>query len=298
MPAPKMHADEVDIDVSLVRRLLAAQFPQWADLPIEPVPSAGTVNAIYRLGHDMAVRLPRVHWWAGDVEKEQHWLPKLAPHLPVAIPEPLAKGSPGEGYAWQWSVYRWLEGEDATIERITDLRQAAIELAQFVAALQQIDPAGGPPSGRGPLAMRDADTRAAIARLDGMLDTDAATAAWGASLQAPTWDAAPVWTHGDLLPTNLLVEHGQLSAVIDFGCVGVGDPAYDLLCAWSVLSAETRAVFRSALTVDEATWVRGRGFALSVALIQLPYYRNTNPVLAANARHVIHEVLVDHKSGA
>ena len=146
--------------------------------------------------------------------------------------------------------------------------------------------------------MRDADTRAAIASLDGLLDTDTATAAWEASLQAPKWDAAPVWTHGDLLPTNLLVEHGQLSAVIDFGCVGVGDPAYDLLCAWSVLSAGPRDVFRSALTVDDATWVRGRAFSLSVALIQLPYYKNTNTVLAANARRVIDEVLADHKSGA
>src|SRR5947207_9742242 len=143
MPPDRMHADEVNTDVSLVRRLLAAQFPQWADLPIRPVRSAGTDNALYRLGEDMVVRLPRIHWAVGQVEKEQQWLPRLAPLLPLAIPVPLAKGTPAEGYPWHWSIYRWLEGENATIERLADLHQAATALAEFVAALQRIDPAGG-----------------------------------------------------------------------------------------------------------------------------------------------------------
>src|SRR5205823_2601790 len=186
----KMHPDEVETDISLVSRLLAAQFPQWADLPIQPVPSAGTDNALYRLGADMAVRLPRIHWATGQVDKEHRWLPRLAPHLPLAIPVPLAKGTPGEGYPWHWSVYRWLEGENATIERIAHPRQAATELAQFIAALQRIDPTGGPSpgphnSGRGVLlATRDSRTRAAIEDLQGIIDTDAATAAWEAALQA------------------------------------------------------------------------------------------------------------------
>jgi aminoglycoside phosphotransferase (APT) family kinase protein len=237
-----MHVDEVDTDVSLVGRLLAAQFPQWAGLPIEPVPSAGTDNAIYRLGEDMAVRLPRIAWAIGQVEKEQRWLSRLAPHLPLAIPVPLAKGTPGEGYPWHWSVYRWLKGETATIERIADPRQAATELAQFVAALQRIDPTGGPPPGphnsfRGvPLAMRDTRTRAAIATLHGTLDTDAVTAAWDAALQAPAWDGPPVWIHGDLQSGNLLAVQGRLNAVIDFGCLGVGDPACDVMAAWIFLS--------------------------------------------------------------
>src|SRR5438552_4623341 len=176
MTTSKMHADEVDTDASLVRRLLAAQFPKWADLPIERVPSAGTDNALYRLGDDMVVRLPRVPGATAQVDKEHKWLPRLAPHLPLAIPVPLAKGAPGEGYPWHWSVYRWLEGEAATIERIADPRQAATELAQFIAALQRIDPTGGPPpgshnSGRGvPLATRDSRTRAAIDALQGIID--------------------------------------------------------------------------------------------------------------------------------
>jgi aminoglycoside phosphotransferase (APT) family kinase protein len=295
-PARKMHADEVDIDVSLVRRLLAAQFPHWADLPIEPLSSTGTVNAIYRLGHDMAVRLPRVRRWAGDLQREQHWLPKLAPHLPLAVPEPLAKGSPGEGYPWHWSVYRWLDGENATIDRIADPRQAAIELARFIAALRRIDPTGAPP-GRGvSLAMRDADTRAAIASLGSIVDADALTAAWDAALHATAWDDPPVWIHGDLLYGNLLAVQGRLSAVIDWGCVGVGDPACDAMVAWTFFSAETRDVFRAALSVDDASWARGRGWALSVALIFVPYYLNTNPVGVGAARRTIDEVLADHRS--
>ena len=148
MPAEKMHADEVDTDVSLVGRLLAAQFPRWADLPIAPVRSAGTDNALYRLGDDMVVRLPRIEAAAGQVEKEHRWLPRLAPPLPLAVPVPLAKGTPAEGYPWQWSVYRWLDGETATGERIADPGQAAVALARFVVALQRIEPTGGPPPGR------------------------------------------------------------------------------------------------------------------------------------------------------
>ena len=297
MSAGKMHVDEVDVDVSLVDRLLAAQFPQWADLPIEPVHSAGTDNAIYRLGDDMAVRLPRIQWATGQVDKEHQWLPRLAPLLPLAIPVPLAKGTPGEGYPWHWSVYQWLEGENATIECIVDPGQAARDLAHFITSLQQIDPTHGPPPGshnsfRGePLALRDSETRAAIATLHSTLDADAATAAWEAALQAPAWDGPPVWIHGDLQSGNLLVERGRLSAVIDFGCLGVGDPACDLQVAWNLLSSQTRDVFRAALPVDDAMWARGRGWALSVGLIALPYYQSTNPVLADISRRAIDEAL-------
>jgi aminoglycoside phosphotransferase (APT) family kinase protein len=302
MSAGKMHADEVDTDVSLVGRLLAAQFPQWADLPIRPVPSAGTDNALYRLGDDMAVRLPRLLAATGQVDKEHRWLPRLAPLLPLAIPVPLAQGAPGEGYPWHWSVYRWLAGENATIERLADPRQAATELAQFIAALQRIDPTGGPPPGahnsfRGvPLEMRDPETRAAIATLHGTLDAGALTAAWEAALQAPAWRGPPVWIHGDLQSGNLLAQHGRLRAVIDFGCLGVGDPACDLQVAWNLLSAETRHVFRAALAVDDATWARGRGWALSVGLVALPYYQSTNPVLAGISRRAIAQALPDHRA--
>ena len=301
MSAGKMHADEVDVDASLVHRLLAAQFPQWTGVPIEPVHSAGTDNALYRLGGDMVVRLPRILGATGQAEKERQWLPRLAPLLPLPIPVPLAKGMPAEGYPWPWSVYRWLEGETATIERVADPRQAATDLGRFVAAMQRIDPAGGPPPGahnswRGvPLGRRDAETRVAIEALRGTLDAEAVTAAWEAALQAPAWHGPAVWLHGDLNAANLLVQDGRLNAVIDFGCLGVGDPACDLMAAWTYLSAETRDVFHAALPADDATWVRGRGWALSFGLIALPYYQSTNPVLAGIARYAINEALADQE---
>jgi aminoglycoside phosphotransferase (APT) family kinase protein len=300
MTAGKMHIDEVDTGVPLVRSLLAAQFPQWAGLPVEPVHSAGTDNALYRFGEDRVVRLPRIRSAAGQVDKEHRWLPRLAPFLPLAIPIPLAKGEPGEGYPWHWSVYRWLDGENATIEHIADPQQAALDLAHFIIALQQIDAAGAPQPGphnssRGePLAMRDARTRHAIAALRGALDAGPATAVWEAAVEAPAWHGPPVWLHGDLQAGNLLAVQGRISAVIDFGCLGVGDPACDVMAAWTYLSAHTRDTFRAALQVDDATWARGRGWALSFGLIALPYYQSTNPALARIAQRAIDEALADY----
>jgi aminoglycoside phosphotransferase (APT) family kinase protein len=304
MCARKMHADEIDTDASLVRLLLAAQFPRWANLPIERVRSGGTENAIYRLGDDMAVRLPRIERATAQVDKEYLWLPRLAPHLPLAIPVPLAMGMPAEGYPWRWLVCRWLPGENAIVEPIANLRDAALALGQFVAAMKRIDITGGPRPGshnfgRGvPLAMRDAHTRAAIANLDGVLDTEAVTAAWDADLHAPAWTGPPVWIHGDLHAGNLLVDHGRLSAVIDFGGLGVGDPACDFVAAWTLFSGESRDTFRTALSIDDASWARSRAWALSTGLIALPYYLHTNPVIVGLARHQIEEVLADHKRGA
>ncbi|WP_369255031.1 aminoglycoside phosphotransferase family protein [Streptomyces sp. R35] len=297
MPASPMHADEARIDDSLVRRLLAAQFPVWADLPLKRVESSGTVNAVYRLGDDLAVRLPRIPAGAGDVEKEGEWLPRLAPLLPFAVPEILAIGAPGEGYPWSWGVLRWLDGELPVPGRLADAQALAVDLGRFVAALRQVDMPGGPPAYRGgPLTAVDAETRSAIAELHGVIDTSAATAAWEAALAAPRWTGPPVWVHSDLMPMNLLTHQGRLGAVLDFATLGTGDPAGDLIPAWNLLPAEARPAFRNAVganDTDDAMWARGRGWALSMALTQLPYYRTTNPVIAANAEHVIGEVLAD-----
>jgi aminoglycoside phosphotransferase (APT) family kinase protein len=295
-----MHDDEVEIDEPLVRRLLAEQLPAWAALPLARVESSGTDNAMFRLGDDMAVRLPRRPASTAQVEKEQRWLPRLAPHLPLEIPSPLAAGTPGEGYPFAWSVYRWLEGEAATVERWGDSSAVATDLAGFVVALRGIDLAGGPRPGahnfyRGvPLASRDAFTRTAIDALQGKIDTVAVIAAWEAALAAPEWSGGLVWIHGDLAPGNLLVDRGRLHGVIDFGGLGVGDPAVELMPAWNLFSGDARAAFRAAVEVDDAAWSRGRGWALTVALVQLPYYETTNPVLAESSRYVIAEVLADH----
>ncbi|WP_406482925.1 aminoglycoside phosphotransferase family protein [Streptomyces platensis] len=299
MCARKMHTEEADIDVPLVRRLIAAQFPRWADLPVTAVDSAGTSNAMFRLGDDLVVRLPRIAGAAHDVAKEHRWLPWLAPSLPVPVPGPLGKGTPAEGYPWQWSVYRWLDGETPAVGRLAAPHALAADLAEFITALHRIDPADGPPSYRSEsLAARDAATRAAVAELSGVVDTDAAIATWEAALQAPAWPGPAVWIHADLQPGNLLTVRGRLAAVIDFGCLGLGDPAVDLIVAWYLLPADARDVFRKALGADVATWARGRGWALSIALNELRYYRDTNPVMAAIARQVIEEVRIEHAQAA
>jgi aminoglycoside phosphotransferase (APT) family kinase protein len=289
-----MHEDEREIDVDLVRRLLAAQFPAWASRPVRRVPSAGTDNAMFRLGDDLVVRMPRIGWAVADVAREQTWLPRLAPFLPVSIPEPVALGEPAAGYPWPWSVYRWLEGENPAVGEVAALPGLAIEIAAFVDSLHRAAVPDGPACARGgPLAEREAEVRAAVSTLRGVLDAAAVTAVWDRALAAPPWSAPRVWSHGDLSPLNLLVRNGHLSAVIDFGCVGVGDPACDLIPAWNLLDVPARAIFRAALAVDDATWARGRGWALSIALVALPYYEHTNQALADSARHVIRELVAE-----
>ena len=303
MPADNMYIDPVDINVSLVGQLITAQFPQWADLPIKPLEFDGWDNRTFRLGEAMSVRLPSAEGYAPHVEKEHRWLPRLAPLLPRPIPVPLAMGVPAAGYPRHWSIYRWLNGEIATIERIADLRQFATTLAQFLATLQRIDPAGGPPPGphncfRGaPLTVYDGETRQAIAVLDGHIDTGAATDVWEAALAAP-WHGPSVWFHGDVSAGNLLVNDGQLSAVIDFGCMGVGDPACDLSIAWTLFERESRGAFRAALPLDNAIWARGRGWALWKALIVCAQRPGTSTLEKETSRRVIDEVLADHKGAA
>ncbi|MGB2876148.1 MAG: aminoglycoside phosphotransferase family protein [Gaiellaceae bacterium] len=299
MAGRKMHAHEISTDVGLVRRLLAAQFPEWAELPIEHFPSSGTVNALYRLGDDLVVRLARTDWGVGAIDRELRWLPRLAPLLPVEIPVPHAKGRAGEGYPWDWGVYPWLAGEHPAAGAIAEQGSLARDLARFVAALHGVDLANGPPSGRGASLTRfDEPTRAALPALEGVIDTDAATAAWDEAVSTPEWAGAPVWVHGDLMPGNLLVRGDTLAAVIDWGGVGVGDPACDLAVAWNTLAAGGREVLRTELDVDDATWARGRGWALWTGLVALPYYEQTNPVLAENARYRIGEVLADYDGPA
>jgi aminoglycoside phosphotransferase (APT) family kinase protein len=291
----RMHVDEVDIDPALVRRLVATQFPDWAGLPVEPVRFFGTDNAIYRLGDELAVRLPRRDKNVETLAKELRWLPELAPRLPVPIPAPVAVGEPGAGYPFLWAVYRWVDGEAPTNEAV-----GPAELAAFIGALQRIDPAGGPPPGahnanRGePLARRDPLVRAALTALGSTLDGALVTAVWEESLAAPRWTGDPVWIHGDLDARNVLVRDGRLSGVIDFGCLGIGDPACDVMVAWKLFSAGTRESFRAALAVDDATWIRARGWVLSQALGALSYYtEENNPVLVREARGWLVEALAD-----
>jgi aminoglycoside phosphotransferase (APT) family kinase protein len=296
MGATKMHADEIETDAALVRRLLAGQFHHWASLPIDLVMSYGTDHDIYRLGDHLAARLPRIGWATGQAAKEAQWLPKLAPHLPLALPVQLAMGHPAEGYPFDWSVYEWLPGENAN-GTIGDLDQAAADLAAFVTALRQVDVTGAPPRpphGRGgPLAEGDEQVRRSITQLGDRIDSDATLRSWEESLNAPAWDGEEVWVHGDLLPGNLLVVGGRLSAVIDFGGLNVGDPECDLQPAWNVFAADSRMRFRAELKADDASWLRGRGWALCQAVSALPYYWDTNPGMIRQALHALGQVLAD-----
>ena len=268
----RMHDDEIEIDEAVVRRLLAAQFPQWADLPLRLVEPRGTVNAIFRLGDELSVRLPRREGPTAPGSRELDWLPKLAALLPVEIPVPIAQGRPNDDYPWFWEIHTWVEGDTAPVDDI-DAIQAARDLAALVGTLQRLDPAGAP-TGRGiPLAERDPEVRYWLARFEG---DPGVTAEWERALAAPPWDGPPVWHHGDLDMRNWLVRDGRIAGVIDWGAMGVGDPACDVMVAWKLHSPEARDAFREALPTDDATWERARGWALSQAVAILAYYTREN----------------------
>jgi aminoglycoside phosphotransferase (APT) family kinase protein len=285
----RMHADEFDITTDLMRSLLVAQCPQWADRPVRRVASSGTENALFRIGDDLVARLPRMPRAIDAILAESRCVTRLAPHLPVTVPELMHLGAPGEGFAGSWSVYRWLDGANPAEGRVT--ADFARDLASFVSALREVEP-DGPPANRGKrLADRDARVREAIAELGDRIDSAAITDVWVDALRLPALSEQVAWLHGDLSPGNLLIRDGRLAAVIDFGTAGTGDPTVDLIPAWNLMPSDARAAYRAALDVDDQTWARGRAWALSIALLQLPYYWDTNPALAANARHVIGEVL-------
>lgn len=290
----------VKIDAAFVGRLVAAQFPQWGHLEVRPVAFGGNNNRSFHLGPDMSVRLPRAWSYAAQVDKEQAWLPRLAPQLPLPIPQPLALGQPADGYPWRWSIYRWIDGETASAERVPDMPAFARDLAAFLKALQGLDTTGGPAPGphnflRGlSPGVYDAQTREALADLEGEIDTALAREVWEAAL-ASQWENPPVWSHGDVAAGNLLVSEGRLSAVIDWGIMSVGDPACDLAIAWTLFDAEARAAFREALPLDSATWARGRGWTLWKALILMAGQSGAHPDVAT-APKVLEAVLEDHLS--
>lgn len=292
----------VATQTALVRELLKAQLPAWADLPICPITSAGTDNAIFRVGQSLVARLPMVDWAAGQPAREHHWLPHLAAKLPLEIPESLALGLPGFGYPWHWSVHNWIPGSSAARSDL-DNEDVAKHLASFVSAARAINASGGPASGREnshrgvPLIDRDVSVRGALQQLQGEPDIEAAEAAWDDALNAPQWTHEPAWIHGDLQPSNLIMRDGHLVAVIDFGLMAVGDPACDLMAAWTCFTPASRRIFLSAIAPNEADLRRGRGWAVSTALIALAYYRDRDPEMAEMSRSTLLEVGCDSDLG-
>jgi aminoglycoside phosphotransferase (APT) family kinase protein len=283
-----MHDDEIELREDVVRRLLEQQLPEWAALPLARVPTYGTDNVLFRLGDELQVRLPRLrpNERSTQISFEAEWLPRLRPHLPVEIPDVVAIGEPTREYPYTWGVYRWLDGAPP----VDGTAQLAHDLAAFLAALQRVDTAGAPRGTHrgGPLALRDRGTRAELDRLG----DPRATAVWEAAVAAPAWDGEPVWLHGDILEGNLLVRDGRLTGVLDWGAAAVGDPAFDYIAAWSLLSP-VRDEFRAATGVDDATWARARGLALSQAVVALPYYLHISPPIVERSRKVIKETTAD-----
>lgn len=285
-----MHPDEFRLDTELVRGLISRQFPAWEDLPIEFV-AQGTVNAMYRLGDDMVVRLPFVERGAAGIEREATWLPRLAPQLTARIPAVLGIGRPDADYPCPWLVLNWLKGQHPVPDRLDDADGLAVDLAGFISELRRLETHGAPKGYRGgPLTALDEPVRECLGQLVDLVDVAALTATWEESLAAPAWPGEPVWLHCDLLVGNVLVDGGRLSGILDFAAAGIGDPACDLMVAWSILPSASRAVLRQALHTDDASWARGRGWALSQAAIALPYYRDSNPSMATGSLRILREL--------
>lgn len=285
------------VDADLVTALLVEQMPQLAHLRPVEVDTAGSVNAVHRIGEHLCVRLPRAQRFVADLEREQRWLTHLAPHLPLVVPEVVATGRPGRGYPYPWALYRWVDGALYDRTLVADQDRAGGDLAAFVAALRaQPLAAEAPPAGRAPLAELAEETREALHRCAPELGdhgVTAALAAWERALGAPVWDGRPVWVHADLLPFNLTALDGALHGVIDFGTVGVGDPAADVIAAWTLFDPAGRAAYRRELDVEEGTWARARGYALHQAANIVWYYRHTHPAFATSAIATITQVLDD-----
>jgi aminoglycoside phosphotransferase (APT) family kinase protein len=292
-----MHEDEVAVSDALVRSLLVTQCPDIADRPLTRMQTWGTDHVIYRLGVDLSVRLLKIGWAAEQGRLESRWLPVLAPCLPVEVPVPVFVGRAAFDYPHAWYVSPWIEGVNPEPDTV-DLQQLAQDLAHAVRALQSVEVGDGPGprDGQrgGPLAAADASTRAAAEQLRGETDVDALLAVWDAGRDAASWHGAARWVHGDLMDGNLLLRDGRLTAVIDWGGLKVGDPAVELMIAWSLFDADSREAYRAALGfVDDAMWLRGRAWAISAALMALPYYRDTNPDLVARSWRAVRAVLGD-----
>lgn len=284
------------ITAELVGALIAEQFPAWAALPVRPLPQSGWDNRTFRLGNRMTARLPSAKEYEAQVLREQQWLPYLRARLPIEVPEPLAMGEPGRGYPWVWSIYRWIEGDTAATKPVNDLAGFAVDLASFINALHAIPAEGGPMAGPqnfhrgGSLRVYDKQFRQAVAELEGRINKGAALAVWEGALRS-NWNRSPVWVHGDLSRGNLLVREGRLVAAIDFGQLCVGDPACDLVIAWTYLKEPHRRLFHDELAIDASAWQRGRAWALWKAAILAAGLAQSNAVEGQEPLLIIEEVL-------
>ena len=307
----RLHDNEIPIDIGLVRKLVDNQFPHYAGLPLSRLGASGSTNVLFRLGDELLVRLPRQPGGSSAIDKERRWLPAIGPHLPVNVPEIVAVGEPAFGFGERWSIVSWLEGElpgvctpEAPPEPGRSL--LANDLADVILALRSVDvpePAttdpdlllyrGRPLSGFDDQMRRNIRQCRSIEDLD--LDLEAAAALWTDALQLPgASESGPAcWYHSDLVAENLLLTNGRLTGVLDFGGLGVGDPTIDLHGAWELLDPPGRAVFRKRLGVDDSEWLRGRAWALAIALGAFTYYWTKMPGRMNDRMAMARSVLAD-----
>lgn len=288
----KLHKDEIDISEEKVYSLLKEQKPEWAECSIQRIESSGSDNALFRLGDDFLMRMPRIEWAVSSILKEAEWVPKIASNISIPISESVFTGLPSKLYPWHWLILPWYEGQNPEFEKADELGKLAGDLANFCNQIHALSLPRGPLSRRG-IALNEIDiqTRQSLSMLGDEVDVARVERLWKSFCALPTWAHAPVWLHGDLHQGNMVTQNGRLAAVIDFSDVGIGDPACDYIAAWSLFGPQSRATFkRNIALLDENTWQRGRGWALSIALIMLPYYRDTHPPYASLARRIILEV--------
>ena len=290
--------DKLEITTTIVTALIAEQFPQFSHLPIRPVANGGNDNRTFRLGSEMSIRLPSGEEYVRQVQKEQTWLPRIATHLPLPIPSPISMGLPSKDYPWNWSIYKWLEGTSANSLELNDahLEIIAFQLAEFLKEFHQFDADGAPAPGlhnwwrAAHTSVYDAETRELIEKLNGFIDADKAIKLWQRAINSK-WDQAPVWVHGDVASGNLLVKDNKLAAVIDFGCMGIGDPACDLTIAWTFFRGKSREIFKATLRLDEDTWARARGWAMWKALYEISVLVDKSGAALATQRQIIDAVI-------
>jgi len=301
MPDDKEN-DGLEITTKIAIALIAEQFPQFSHMPIRPVDQGGNDNRTFRLGDEMSIRLPSTKDYVRQVQKEQTWLPKIAPYLSLPIPQPIAFGMPSQIYPWNWSIYKWLEGESANSAELLDahLETIALQLAHFLNEFHQFDAAGAPAPGlhnwwrAAHTSVYDADTKALIENLKDFVDADKARALWQKAISSK-WHKDPVWVHGDVASGNLLVKDNKLVAVIDFGCMGIGDPACDLTIAWTFFNGKSREIFKNNVPLDEETWARARGWAMWKALYEISVLDDKSGPALKKQLCIIDAVIDQHK---
>ena len=295
-----MHPNQLTISAQTVRRLVDAQFPRWNGLPIQAVTSAGTVNAIFRVG-DVALRF-QLHPGDPDavrrvLEHEHACANEFLGSVPFPAPEPIAIGEPGEGYPLPWSVQTWLEGDVATPTVAAGSRQFADDLAALIAAMRAVDTRGRPFKGAGrggargsEFASQDRWVATCLDRCEGLLDVPPLRRLWARLRELPAADSLAM-THGDLTPLNLLVRDGRLAGILDTGDFGPADPALDLICAWHLLEAGPRQTLRETLGCGDAEWERGMAWAFCQAMGLPWYYERSNPVMAELGKSTLRRIL-------